>query len=68
MALSLIFGIPNGRFSALPGLGIITRLVAIAHEMLDRWLVWVDEAEPVPENTREDLANRDLWQCGTRSR
>ncbi|BAY99362.1 red chlorophyll catabolite reductase [Tolypothrix tenuis PCC 7101] len=36
-------------------------LVAIAHEMLDRWLVWVEEAEPVPENAREALANRDLW-------
>lgn len=33
----------------------------IAHEMLDRWLIWVDEAETVPENAREALAARDLW-------
>ncbi|MBD2214113.1 hypothetical protein H6G27_30235 [Nostoc linckia FACHB-104] len=34
---------------------------AIAHEMLDRWLVWVAEAEFVPENARMALATRDLW-------
>ncbi|MDZ8052997.1 MAG: red chlorophyll catabolite reductase [Aulosira sp. ZfuVER01] len=33
----------------------------IAHEMLDRWLIWVEEAEPVPENARIALAKRDLW-------
>jgi hypothetical protein len=29
--------------------------------MLDRWLIWVDEAERVPEKAREALAARDLW-------
>jgi Red chlorophyll catabolite reductase (RCC reductase) len=33
----------------------------IAHEMLDRWLLWVEEAEPVPEDARIALASRDLW-------
>lgn len=33
----------------------------VAHEMLDRWLVWVDEAEPVPEEERVALAERDLF-------
>ncbi len=31
----------------------------LAHEMLDRWLSWVDEAEPVPETARTALAERD---------
>jgi Red chlorophyll catabolite reductase (RCC reductase) len=33
----------------------------VANEMLDRWLIWVNEAEPVPEDTRETLAERDLF-------
>ena len=32
---------------------------ALAHRHLDRWLKWVDEAEPVPESEREALAARD---------
>jgi Red chlorophyll catabolite reductase (RCC reductase) len=32
----------------------------VAREMLDRWLLWVDEAEPVPEDARAALAARDL--------
>lgn len=32
----------------------------LAHEMLDRWLAWVDEAEPVPPGERAALAARDL--------
>jgi hypothetical protein len=32
----------------------------LAHETLDRWLTWVDAAEPVPEDAREALAARDL--------
>lgn len=32
----------------------------LAHEMMDRWLIWVDEAETVPEEAREALAERDL--------
>ncbi|BAY29572.1 red chlorophyll catabolite reductase [Nostoc carneum NIES-2107] len=48
-------------YTASPTEDSIELIRAIAHEMLDRWLVWVEEAEPVPENAREDLANRDLW-------
>jgi hypothetical protein len=33
----------------------------LAHEMLDRWLTWVDEAEAVPEDERAALAERDLF-------
>ncbi|MBW4645577.1 MAG: red chlorophyll catabolite reductase [Goleter apudmare HA4340-LM2] len=32
----------------------------VAHEMMDRWLGWVDEAEPVPETERAALSGRDL--------
>ncbi len=32
----------------------------LAHEMLDRWLKWVDEAEEVPADQRSALAERDL--------
>lgn len=32
----------------------------LAHTMLDRWLKWVDEAEPVPAEARPALAARDL--------
>jgi hypothetical protein len=32
----------------------------IAHDMLERWLRWVDEAEPVPEEARTALGDRDL--------
>jgi hypothetical protein len=33
----------------------------LVHETLDRWLSWVDAADPVPEDAREALATRDLW-------
>lgn len=33
----------------------------IAHEMLDRWLIWVNEAEPVPEEAQVILVKRDLF-------
>ncbi|AFY34610.1 red chlorophyll catabolite reductase [Calothrix sp. PCC 7507] len=32
----------------------------VAHEMMDRWLRWVDGAEPVPEQERAALSERDL--------
>lgn len=31
-----------------------------SHQQLDRWLAWVDAAEPVPESDRAALAARDL--------
>jgi len=31
----------------------------LAHEMCDRWLVWVDQADPVAEANRSALAERD---------
>lgn len=33
----------------------------VANEMLERWLNWVNEADTVPETTRVDLAERDLF-------
>ncbi|HBL13993.1 MAG TPA: red chlorophyll catabolite reductase, partial [Cyanobacteria bacterium UBA11162] len=37
-------------------LALIQRL---AHEMLERWFKWVDDAEPVPETMQPILAQRD---------
>ncbi len=39
----------------------LTLLRTVAHEIMDRWLTWVDEAEPVPEDARQALAARDLF-------
>ena len=33
----------------------------VSHEMFDRWLRYVDEAEPVPATDRPALAKRDLF-------
>lgn len=38
----------------------IDLLRTVAHEMMDRWLTWVDSAEPVAENERAALSERDL--------
>jgi hypothetical protein len=38
----------------------ITIVRDLAHEMLNRWLGWVDRAPPVPEADRPALAARDL--------
>jgi hypothetical protein len=38
----------------------LARLGTVAHEMIDRWLKWVDEAESVPDHERAALSNRDL--------
>lgn len=32
----------------------------LAHEMLDRWLIWLDEAKPLPAEERPAMAARDL--------
>ncbi|WP_066377433.1 MULTISPECIES: red chlorophyll catabolite reductase [unclassified Anabaena] len=33
----------------------------VAHEMVDRWLSWIDTAAPVAESERAALAERDLF-------
>jgi hypothetical protein len=40
--------------------GVVEQFRNNAHEMVDRWLGWVDEAEPVPEAERAALAANDL--------
>ena len=48
-------------FISPPGTpGVIELIEEAAHEHLDRWLRWVDEAAPVPEAERAALAARDL--------
>jgi hypothetical protein len=39
----------------------LTLIHTLAHDMLDRWLSWIGEAEPVPEDARGALAKRDLF-------
>lgn len=43
-----------------PAQKMIDSLRELSHEMLDRWLKYVDEAEPVPMEERAALAERDL--------
>ena len=37
----------------------------VAHEMMDRWLGWFDDAEQVPEAEQAALAARDLYMRQT---
>ncbi len=39
---------------------IIDVVEKVAHERLDRWLAWVDAAEPTPVEMRENIMARDL--------
>ncbi len=39
----------------------LARVHTLAHEMINRWLDWVDEAEPVAESERDALSERDLF-------
>lgn len=48
-------------FIAQPGTeGAVEVVAANAHEMLDRWLAWTQEAAPVAEAERASLAEMDL--------
>ncbi|WP_392478574.1 red chlorophyll catabolite reductase [Nostoc sp. C110] len=47
-------------YSGTPTLGTLELTRTLAHETLDRWLTWVDTAEPLPEDARTALATRDL--------
>ncbi len=40
---------------------MLERLSEMAHAHVDRWLKWVDEAEPLPVTEREAQAKRDLY-------
>lgn len=47
-------------YTGAPTFETIELTRTLAHETLDRWLAWVDAAEPVPEDAQEALAARDL--------
>ncbi|ACC81719.1 Red chlorophyll catabolite reductase [Nostoc punctiforme PCC 73102] len=47
-------------YTSAPTLETLELIRTLAHETLDRWLTWVDTAEPVSEDAREALAARDL--------
>ena len=47
-------------YTGAPTLETLELTRTLARETLDRWLTWVDGAEPVQEDAREALAARDL--------
>ncbi|MBD2510456.1 red chlorophyll catabolite reductase [Nostoc muscorum FACHB-395] len=47
-------------YTGAPTLDTLELIRTLAHETLDRWLTWVDTAEPLPEDARIALAARDL--------
>lgn len=47
-------------FIAQPGVDIFDLIEESAHEYLDRWLIWLNEAETVPTEQQAKLAERDL--------
>ncbi|MDY6898784.1 MAG: red chlorophyll catabolite reductase [Cyanobacteriota bacterium] len=48
-------------YTCLPNDDTINLIRTTAYEMTERWLMWVDEAAPIPENMRSNLAERDLF-------
>ena len=48
-------------YTCLPSDDTINLIRTLAHEMTERWLIWVDEAAAVPENMRNNLGDRDLF-------
>ncbi len=47
-------------YTGAPTIETLELIRTLAHETLDRWLTWVDAAEPMPEDAQEALAARDL--------
>ena len=47
-------------FLVKPEAEILATISEVAHEMMDRWLGWIDQAPPVPQAERAALAERDL--------
>ena len=39
----------------------LTLINEMAHEMLDRWIGWIDAGDPVPEEEQAAMAKRDLY-------
>lgn len=48
-------------YTCLPNDDTLNLIRAIADEMTERWLIWVNEAAPISENMRSNLAERDLF-------
>ncbi|MBC1220417.1 red chlorophyll catabolite reductase [Nostoc sp. UCD121] len=47
-------------YTSAPTLETLELIRTLAHETLERWLTWVNIAEPLPEDARIALAARDL--------
>ncbi|OKH37309.1 red chlorophyll catabolite reductase [[Phormidium ambiguum] IAM M-71] len=48
-------------YTCSPTEDLLTLIRTISHEMVDRWLGWIDVAEAVPESMRKLLSERDLF-------
>jgi hypothetical protein len=48
-------------YTCLPNDNTLHLIRSVAHEMTERWLLWVDEATEVTENMRSVLAERDYF-------
>ncbi|MEC4812072.1 MAG: red chlorophyll catabolite reductase [Scytonema sp. PMC 1069.18] len=52
-------------YTCSPTEDMLNLIETLAHEMLERWLLWIDEAEPVSEDARTALTERDLFMRRT---
>ncbi len=48
-------------YTCSPNDDTINLIRTLAHEITERWLLWVNEAAVVPDNMRTNLAERDLF-------
>ncbi len=48
-------------YTCSPNDDTINLIRTLAHEITERWLLWVNEAAIVPDNMRNNLAERDLF-------
>ena len=48
-------------YTCLPQDDMLNLLHSLAHQTLDRWFLWLDEASPVQDNMQLSLAERDLF-------
>lgn len=48
-------------YTCAPTEDLLTLIGTIAHEMLDRWLAWIDAAETVTQSMQKALFERDLF-------
>lgn len=48
-------------YTCVPTEDLLGLISTISHEMLDRWLAWIEVAEAIPESMQKALFERDLF-------